>query len=638
MHKLSESDKQRLYAKVNNEYSRSKHHTETWRQDVRDLGREYLLPKPWEDKVKVRKVLNNLNIRLATFSSDEIQVTNVPMNWVLWKDIADNCNKVFESNFYSMNIKEKYREVLIDDALTGVWVLAVDWWNAHRQEPIVSYIDSRLCYPDPKNWQGNCMWFFGTKVRKSFYELEQDTAYDQEALKRCRAYVDTDQKEVDRANNQVKGFNEDLQWDENSTDLYNHLTVFKAEDDDKACVYLTTYGCWQSELVRVVKLRALTPWEEADPSTIDFWVKLFRAKPLKGSFAGVSLIDDVGQYQDIETLLTNLQVYRAKLESLGGKTFINTALWVDFDDVQNQTWPWDIIPFTSTVPQINAQNGIYQEQSMPVNPILQNTIQYIDSLSQEADPSGSAIAQWQTLSGTQTKWEIQTIQQNINHLLSYMASNYMDSLKGLWESIYRSYASNMSSQKKKDIVLVDDWGNTQSYWLKKHEFISKWDVYIRVKSKSQEAIKKKQDFAIMLSLDGSMSQIFAPWSTELAKWKRYLLNNSGIKWIKGEDYFNLTRDERKAYNNLELLNNNIKLKSEPEPWEDHETILNIYKTGLQTDARDEAIQKLESILLVTPPQAPQTPVGQWWVASQLWASLISNERAQQVPSTADVSA
>lgn len=638
MTELTQSDKNKLHAKVLNEYGRAKLHTDTWKQDVKDLGREYLLPKPWQDRVKIRKVLNNLNIRLATFVSDDIQVTNVPMNWVLGKDTARNCDKVFQANFDSMKIKQKYREAIIDDALQGVWVLAVDGYNEHTQEPIVSYIDSRLCFPDPKNWQDNTMWFFGTKVRKSWYELIEDEAYDQEALKKCKAYVDTNQKDIDRANNQVKGFNEDLQGDENSTDLYNHITVFKAESDDKPWVYLLTYWCGQTELVRTVKMRPLTPWEIADPSTIDFGVKLFRAKPIKGSFAGVSLIDDVWQYQDIETLLANLQIHKAKLESLGGKTYINTALWVDFDDVQNQTWPWDIIPYTSSNPAINANNGIMQEQTMPVNPILQNTIQYVDSLSQEADPSWSAIAQWQTMSWSQTKAEIQTLQQNINQVLSYMASNYMDALKGLWESIYRSYAANMSSQKKKDIVVVDEAWNTDSYGFKKREFISDWDVYIRVKSKAQEAIRQKQDFAVMLSLDGSVSQIFAPWSTELAKWKRWLLNNAGIKGMDGEQFFYLTQDERIAYSNLEILNRDEEITTKPQPWEDHNAYIQIYKTGLDTDARNKAIEEREAILMAEPKEQAQAPAGQWGAATQLWASMLASDNAQQTPSIWDVSA
>jgi putative sterol carrier protein len=103
------------------------------------------------------------------------------------------------------------------------------------------------------------------------------------------------------------------------------------------------------------------------------------------------------------------------------------------------------------------------------------------------------------MSGSQTKAEIQTLQQNINHILGYMASNYMDSLKGLWESIYRSYASNMSAQRKKEIVSIEESGESSTYGFKKNEFISSGEVYITIKSKAQEDIKQKQDFAVLLS-------------------------------------------------------------------------------------------------------------------------------------------
>tara|TARA_R110000850_G_C9957808_1_gene464147 strand:+ start:576 stop:833 length:258 start_codon:yes stop_codon:yes gene_type:complete len=85
------------------------------------------------------------------------------------------------------------------------------------------------------------MSFYGTKLRKSWYELEQDEAYDQEALLKCKAYVDTDIQDIDRQNNDIVGFNDDLSGDDSQTDIYNHLTIFKSEDDEKACVYLLTY-------------------------------------------------------------------------------------------------------------------------------------------------------------------------------------------------------------------------------------------------------------------------------------------------------------------------------------------------------------------------------------------------------------
>lgn len=81
MYKLSPSDKQRITAKALHEYGRAEAHTRTWRETVKNIEAEYLLPKPKsQDKIKIKKVLNNLTIRLATFLPDEMQVTNVPMN------------------------------------------------------------------------------------------------------------------------------------------------------------------------------------------------------------------------------------------------------------------------------------------------------------------------------------------------------------------------------------------------------------------------------------------------------------------------------------------------------------------------------------------------------------------------------
>ncbi len=637
MIKLSQSDKNLLQAKVSQEYGRADMYTRSWKEDVKHLGRSYLLPKPWQDKIKIRKVLNNLNIRLATFLSDELEVTNIPMNGVLGRETAENCDKVFQAMFDSAKIKNKYREALIDDALQWVGVLAVDGWNNYKQEPIVSYIDSRLCFPDPKNWQDNTMTFFGTKLRKSLYELELDESYDQQALKTCKFMTDSDIKDIDRVNGDIKGFNEDIQTSDDLIEIYNHLTIFKAEWDERHCVYLTSWGVNRSILVRCLKLRPLNDSEIADPSTVDFWVKLFRAKPIKGSFAGVSLVDDVGQFQDIETLLTNLQIRQSQEAGLGGKTYVNTELGVDLDDVANNTWPWDVIPFTPVNPNINAQTGIYREQSMPVNPIIQNTIQYLDNLSQEADPSGSALAQGQTMSGSQTKAEIQTLQQNINHILSYMAGNYMDSLRGLWESVYRSFATNMSSQKIKEIVVVNTNGQADSFGFKKREFIANGDIYIKIKSKAQENIKKKQDFSVLLAVIGTLKQSVQPWSYQDTLINRLLVDKSGINGLDSLTLYPLTMDERKAFGNLEILNRNQNLKTKPQVGEPHEVYINIYKLGIRTEAQERAIRDREIALESEPKQETQMPQQSSGVAQQLGASMLSSDMANKVPSTQDVS-
>ena len=178
------------------------------------------------------------------------------------------------------------------------------------------------------------------------------------------------------------------------------------------------------------------------------------------------------------------------------------------------------------------------------------------------------------------------------------------------------------------------------YWFKKNEFVSKWDIYITIKSKAQEDIKKKQDFAVLLSVIWTLKQSVKPWSTQDVIIDRILISKSGIKWLNADAIHPFTRDERTAYDNLDLLNNDIELKSKPEPWEDHNVYINIYKTGLETDARNKAIWLRELAIEQEPPiPTPEEELWGWWVAQQLGASLISQETAQgSIPSIQEVSA
>ena len=625
---MSWSDRTKLLWQLTKEYAASDTHTRSWRSKMQNIAKDYLLPeRTWEDRIKDRSVLNNLNIRLSVFVADDLQVKNVPMSGQLGAEIAKNCDKVFQSNFRTMNIREKYRDVIYDDWLYWVGVLAVDWYNEHSQEPIVSYIDARLCYPDPKNWQGSKMRYFGTKIKKEYWELLNDDAYDINQVNKVKLLKDEEQDKTERANNSVKQFTDVDAWDD-LIDLYNHITIFR-EQWEEPSVYLCTLWADRTEFVRIVKIRALTDAEKADVTLIDLWVKVFRGKPLKWSWAWVSLIDDIGQYQDLLTLFTNLQTEQAKEAALWGRKYVNTLLWIDLDDVANWTGAWDIVPYTPEG-NIDARSWIYEEQPRQTSPIVWNQVSRLEQLKQQADPASTSIAQWVGTPWSQTKAEIQTLQQNINQVLSYMQSNYMQSLVGLWESIYRSYAANMSSQKKKEIVVVDWQGNTDSYGFKKNQFISQWDVYILVKSKREEDAKDKQDFAQTLAFYGSISQKLDPKSTESKILDRYLMSKSGVSDLDPASIIPYTADERQAYDDLELLNNNKKV-AKPEQWQDHNVFIQIYKTGLETVAREMAIIERELMISEERKTKPVEQPQQWTgggVAAQLWASLISQDNAQ----------
>ena len=592
---------------------------------MQNVASRYLLPEATgQDRIKDRSVLQNLNIRLSVFVADDLQVTNVPMNGQLGKDTAKNCNKVFESNFRTMGMREKYRDVIYDDWLYWVGVMVVDGYNNHSQEPILSYIDARLVYPDPKNWQDSQMRYCGSKLKKNYYELMNDSAYDMNQVNKVKYATDDEQKQVDRADNEVKWFTEVDNWD-NLIELYNHTTVF-AEKWEEPHLYLASLGADRTEYVRLIKIRPLTDAEKADPSKIDIGVKLFRGKPLKWSFAWVSLIDDLGQYQDLLTLFTNLQTEQAKEAALWGRKYVPTTLNIDFDDIANWSWAWELVPYTPSG-QLTAQQAIYEEQPRQISPIVGNQVARLEQLKQQADPASTSLATWVGTPWSQTKAEIQTLQQNINQVLSYMQSNYMASLVSLWEAIYKSYARNMSPQRRKEIVVVDSGGNPDNYGFKKNEFISQWDVYILVKSKREQEAKNEKQYAQTLSFYDAVMGIVDPASEQAKDLTRYLMDksNAGIDPLTVIPYW---PDKRQALDDLDSLNINKKA-AKPIAWQDHNVFINVYKTWLKTTQRDIAIIHREEMILTEKKTRPEAPVEQaGGSASWLWASMIASDNAQ----------
>jgi len=618
---ISAEDENKLRSKMNLEYTAADNYTTDWKTSVANVKDEYLVPKAWQDKVKVKMILNLMKMKRSVFKTDDETVINVPQNWANGAEQASNTDKVFQANFKTMHLRVKKGKAQDDDTLMWIWCLAVDGWNDFKQEPLVSYIDSRLTYPDPSNSEWSAMRFFWTLLKKTIYELEADDAYDAKRVQSVRMERNEELDKVDRDN-----WNQEWDvWDD-LVSIYNHITIFKKSDDDQYYKYLTTWDAARNKLLRIVQMMPLTDDEKADPSQITLWVTLYRGIPIPGQYNGASAVDEEWEYQDLITLITNLQVEQALRNVVWGKTILHWELGIDENDYASMS-PWEvIIANVANWSKINANNWIYKEAPEPTSPVVDNTLAWLQRYASEATLQ-NALVQWQSLGWAQTKAEVQTIQQNTNQILSWIASEYMDSSINLWTDIYRSYQTNMSSQRIKRITLVWDWNNTDSYWFKKKEFISSWEIYITIKSKSQEDIQNKKDFAILLSLDASMTWILAPDSTEFKMWKRTLLNKSGIKWMKWDEIIALTQDERNAYSNLELLNNDEDLLTKPQPWEAHEVYINIYKNWVPTEARDKAISDREIILAATPkaPALPQEPTWGWW--GWIWASLIAADNA-----------
>jgi hypothetical protein len=69
-------------------------------------------------------------------------------------------------------------------------------------------------------------------------------------------------------------------------------------------------------LIRYVEIEPLTSAEQLKPTKVKFPIQLHRRKPRPGSVFGFSIADEVINYQDIISQLTNLQIINGRIREL----------------------------------------------------------------------------------------------------------------------------------------------------------------------------------------------------------------------------------------------------------------------------------------------------------------------------------
>jgi hypothetical protein len=77
---ISEVDEKKLREKMSLEYSAADNYTKDWKNSVSDVVQDYLIPKPKQDKVKVKNILNLMKMKRSIFKTDDETITVVPMN------------------------------------------------------------------------------------------------------------------------------------------------------------------------------------------------------------------------------------------------------------------------------------------------------------------------------------------------------------------------------------------------------------------------------------------------------------------------------------------------------------------------------------------------------------------------------
>lgn len=567
---------EKMRTKVANEYGMGLSHVKDERVRKREIMGKVLETNLPDSQVRINLLWRNIQLEKALFLTDEVGVKFLATEGITGEEIMRNADVVAKYDDIDMELRSQ-REAIVDyNALYWLAATVVDGFDSEESQPISDVIDPLAIIPDPSCYSGSKMRFIGYERTLSKDFLENNPAYNIKGLSFSTSQELADNKrESDNANNL-----ENILVDEGNVDVYDHYTVFEGKK------VLTTWVNSCKDLIRYVELAPLSEAEKKNPKKIKFPIQLHRRKPKLGSFFGVSIADEILQYQDAISVLTNLNLIQANNLALGPDIFVDERLGIDTETLSEGKPGGRIIPVTNDS-WLPTQNGIYT-QSLPA------PNGYVDvmrgSLRNEAELTTAITSQAFGISqsGTQTKAEIQTLQQNANNILMWISNNYLQGQKEYWIAHYGAYVAYMGRNDRKTVAIYDK-GSTISLSLKKEDFIAGGKVNVYVTSKSQETAENDKEFNKLLALANIYLSNMKK-GHPLNDFLRLIGRKSNIRDFDEYRYIAPSVDEYDAMRNLPLLNKDIEVPS-PSDGQDYLTYLLIYRQALPTEAAQKAIEE-----------------------------------------------
>lgn len=598
-----------LKIKVQNEYSQGLEHVRTERERKRKADSKILeAPPAWF--IKSNLLWDNMQFETATFLTDHLDIALVSEKWVIEDEIVKNAEKVSKYLYRKLGIKKIKRQIIDDNNLYGIAATFIEWFDDDENTPLIGCIDPLSIIPDPKNYADSEMRFIGLEkqVPISYIRDNKNFKYRDEVI----AGISEEWRRTEQTRGQA--FNMTQVPDDEMTSLYFHFTTFEGKK------WMTVWSNNFEYCLREVELEGLSKAEKLNPAKVRFPIQLHRRAPKRGSFFGSSLYDELIDYQDLESELLGLKVAGVRLEELWGDHIINRDLWVNLEALQKVKVGNRYIEadFSNIGNQPTFIDVPVSKSSGRVDGLLQQIPQYANKTSGNND-----ISRGQSAPGTQTKAEVQVLEQKSDRLLRMKRDNYMDSYEEMWQDISRSYELYMSENATLNIAFFDNW-KSFSQTLKKKQFVTGGNINIYVISRDEKQDKDNQDFQKLTVsanlLIGNMKPGYA-----MDTLMRTVIEKSGIDGMDPNVIIPESVDEMHAKNNLELLNNNIEV-SAPQPNQDLLTYIAIYKQALPTPAREKAIEAYTNAYI----DSKQFEQAQVWVQDSASASMaMNNVNSQQ---------
>jgi len=607
-----------LSVQVQKEYQAWFDHIRPERERKRNILQKLIQTQAKEWQVRVNLLWKNIQLEHSLFVSDDLSITTLSNWWILDEKIMANANLVLKYDDIDMEQRETRETIINHNWLYWLSVTVIDARDDVEYQPIWDVLDPLAIIIDPQNYSWSKMRYFWVERRVNKEYIENTPWYSKDITFTTSLELDRNKQSSDYANNLRYLVQNDDDW---YIDIYDHFTIYKWAK------YLTTWANERNILLRVEKIEGLSAAEIKKPSKCKFPIQLHRRKPKYGSVFGVSIADEVLMFQDAISILTNLQLIQANQIALWPDTFVDSKIWVD-TEMLSQWLPWGRVIPVNNVSGFPTQNGIYTNTLSAPSQFIDNQIMSLESRAEWTTTINNQ-AFWNSQPWTQTKAEIQTLQQNTNQILMWIWNNYMKWQKEYWTEHYKSYCK-FFSKGKKNISLFQKWvGISKS--LIKEDFILDWKVSVFIWSKAQDAIENDKEFNKITILATYYLQNMKPWYA-MNDFLRLLGKKSNIRDFDEYRYISQTPDEMNAEANLSLINKNIKIPW-PQEWEDFLTYISIYRQALDTDVRREVLMQYETAYKTIQQPTETLQENGTWNQSVSWMAM-NNLQQQQVPSTA----
>lgn len=631
-------DPTKIQKEVDSQYIKWYAHVLSQRNSKRELHKR-LLPQPikaWF--TKSRLLWRYMKIWMSLNVLDGIIVNFTPMGGVTSHEVANNVNKTAKYDYKAMGLFNIDFQLKWHIGLFGLWCKLLPGWDSISNKPIADVADPLTIIPDPQNWIWSDMRYIWFTKRMNIYHLSKEDGYiNIEEIKHFSRGCTSTDIDLDRAallNSQ--DYEVDVSAD-GMVDIYYHYMTYAGRK------YLTAWMKDRKILVKIHELKPKTKEQKADPRKIKFPVVLFRSDPIPGLFFGASIWDQIGQYQNVEEILDNLEIVIARKNAMGEDKIINTSV-IDIKNFQRKQIWGRVIPAKLEAWE-RVSDSIF---TLPVD----NVGQFPQYINEKVKSKPGEVTWYSDIAfgispdGNQTKWEIAALQENLNQFLSYSKTLIMHSEIEFWDMWYSFYVYNLSAKSTKHIAISKGNGPADLYEFKKSDFILDVPVIVEVKSKADEDSRKERMFARMQMIMGTLLPNMEKWSHPYNELLRRYLEYGQLERDEVMKYVWYSVDEIDALDGLELLNHEDPQKPRsPEEGDDPKAFILIYslakKSQVQRDIIEEYIdferQIKKSAMLGGMPMEWTPWEADQMAQAQVWNMISQESKNNTMPSLKNIS-